>query len=209
MSSGGIPFIGPILSAFGSIKGGYASSNQAKYQAQVASNNALIQRRNAQMAGAATAANEERAALEARAKSGTVRAGLAANNLDVNSGSPEAVQTSQRELGNLDVGNVQRQGALEAYGYQVQATSEDAQAALLRKQASSDVTAGYINAGVEIAGSPATANLLGDPFSSSASSGSGAQTFEPGATGAPASLMSGSPTVPDEYQWMQESGGLY
>ena len=114
----------------------------------------------------------------------------------------------QREVGQLGVQNVQQNAALQAYGYEVQATNETAQAGLLKEQAGYDVSAGFTNAAANLASSPSVESFVSGQFPT-APSGAGDQDFAPGATGAPTSLISGEPQVPSEYSWMQESGGLY
>ncbi len=208
MSLLGLAAGGAGLSALGDITGGIAQANAAKYQAQVATNNATIEKQNAQYAASAGAANVERAGLQARSKLAGVRAGLAANNLDVNSGSPADIQVSQRETGQLDVQDVQQQAALQSYGYETQATSDTAQAGLLKTEAGYDEESGFAKGVSSFATNPSVDSLVSQQFpGSSSSNGSGDQTFAPGATGVPASLMSGPPSVPEAFQWMQDNNG--
>src|SRR5262249_15152910 len=74
-----------------------------------------------------------------------IRAGQASSGLDVNSGSPLEVQSSAKELGELDALTVRNAAAQKAYGFQTQATGFEAQAGLDRSAASSALTGGFIS----------------------------------------------------------------
>lgn len=171
------------VGAVGSLVGGIASGNAANYQAKIAENNAVIARQNAAHSAAATASQTEQAGLKARAQSAGVRAGIAANNLDVDTGSPVDVQTSQREIGALDTETVANRGAEEVYGYQSQAVGYQAQSKLDRSEAGSDYLGGVLKAAGGLAANPSVDS-----------------TFS--------SLMSGTPSVPSSYQWMSSSTGV-
>lgn len=184
--------IGPIaafaalgLQAGGQVLGGIANANSAHYQAQVADNNATIAKQNANYAASAAAAQTERAGLKARAQFGAVRSGIAASGIDVNSGSAADTQVSQREIGNLDTQTVANNAALKVYGYQTQATNFTAQSGLDESQVGPDIIAGITSA----AGSAA----------------SHAELFSSGSTSP--SAISGAPSVPPDYAWMQNGTG--
>lgn len=162
------------IAATGAITGGIAQANAAHYQAQVSNNNSTIAQNNARYAASATATNTENAALKARARQSSVRAGLAANNVDVNSGSAADTQVSQRKVGALDVATLAGNDALQVYGYESQATGYKAQSKLDESQVGPDIAGGIFKAA--------------------------------GIAGGNASLLSGAPSVPEEYQWMQSPG---
>lgn len=202
--------VGSGISATGDLLGGFAQQKALSYQGQVASNNATIANEKAQYATEAGAARAEAQGIKGRQQLGGVRTGLAANNLDVNSGSAADVQVSQRETGLLDTQNVTHQAALAAYGYQTQATNDLAQAKLLHDESDLAPIQGGIEAASAATGSQSAQNWFGSIGSAPAgASSSGDQTFAPGATGAPSQLSGGSdvPDVPDEYAWMAENGG--
>jgi hypothetical protein len=173
--------IGDAIKAGGQFLGGIAQGQADSYQAKVASNNAIAARQNAAYAASAGAAQTEEAGLKARNQAASVRAGQAAEGVDVNSGSAADVQTSQREIGALDTATVSNNAALEAYGYQSQATSFQAQANLDRAEA------GYA------------------PFAG-AIQGAGTLLSNPSVDSSFSSLLSGTPSTPPNYQWMQSSG---
>ena len=194
MCPGTLALVSTAATAGGAILGGVSAGSAASYQAQVARENAQISQQNAQRAAQATAYNTEKAGLEARARDAQVRVGAAAEGLDVNSGSPANVEASQRELGSLDTANTAEKGAEATYGYETQATSENAQAALDQSQVVPDYLGGFLKAGGSIAGS--ASNLP-----SGNGSGIGSEGDWSGIDGS-SSLMSGEPGLPSSHAWM-------
>ena len=97
---------GAAIGAIGTIEGGEATQNMAAYQAQVAKNNQIIANQNAQYANEAGEAQAAATSLKGAAVGGKIKAGEAANNIDVNSGSAVNVQQSQREQAQLDTETV-------------------------------------------------------------------------------------------------------
>lgn len=206
----GLPVIGAGILAADQLFGGIAQGEQAHYQAQVAKNNSITETQNAQYAASAGAAQVEQAGLKAAQKSSGLKASQAASGLDVNSGSPVDVQTSERELGFLDAKTVANNAAVQTYGYETQAVNDKAQEKLYNTESIEAPIGGALSAGGSLAGNASVDSL----FSSGGGSATGgAQTFGAGATGAPTSLISGLPSVPDSYSWMQDSepryGGVY
>ena len=122
--------VGSVVSAGGAVLGGIAAGNAASYQAQVAENNAQIAKQNATYAEQAGNAKQEQAGLKAAVEGGMVKTALAANNVDVNTGSAKEVETGTREKGQLDQETIANNTELQAYGYQTQATGFEAQAGL-------------------------------------------------------------------------------
>lgn len=166
------------ITAGGQLMNGIAQGNAAAYQGKVANNNAIIARQNAAYAASAGAAQTEQAGLKARNQQANLRASEAVEGVDVNSGSAAEVQTGQRMIGGLDQATVSNNAALESYGYQSQATSYEAQAKLDHAEMGYDYLAGGVNAAGTIAGSPQSMQFL-------------------------SSQLSGNPSVPPEYSWMQ------
>ena len=77
---------------------------------------------------------------------GTIKAAQGASGIDVNTGSASNVRTSVAKLGALDALTIRSNTAREAYGYEVAATSDQAESGLLRQEGSQAQTAGDINA---------------------------------------------------------------
>ena len=130
-----LALVGGIVSAAGTIYAGQAQAKALNYQSQVASNNAIAAR---QAASAAIEAGQKQAAdksLQEAEEGGKIVASEAAGNVDVNTGSNKAVRTSQRELGAMDIQTVLHNAQLQAYGYNVEATNQQAQAGLYAYEA--------------------------------------------------------------------------
>lgn len=156
--------LGAATSAIGSIQAGQAASANASYQSQVAANNAIIAKQNANYA---TAAGEEKASQESMANAGrigAIRASEAANNVDVNTGSAANVQKSQRETGSLDSLTTMNNALLQAYGYKSQATGFQAESGLDSQEAGQDEAGGFLSAGGGLLGN---ASSLGFKYQSS------------------------------------------
>lgn len=153
---------GLALSAVGQVGSGIAQSQAASYQAAVSRNNAIEAGQNATYAEEAGAQQEEIAGRKAAAQSGAVKAGLAANNIDVNSGSAVGVETGERESGELSEENVINNAMLQAYGYQTQVTGYQAQAGLQSQEAATAIPGSLLAAGGSFA---SNASLLPGKFS--------------------------------------------
>lgn len=200
--------IATAVSAASTVLSGLSQAEAASYGAQVARNNAKVAQQNEAHVAAASVAQTEQAGLRARSKLAGVRAGIAANNIDVNSGSAADVQTTQRMEGALDQATVANNAAVEAYGYRTQALDYQAQSKLEQSQAVSDIfqaalgSAGKVAGGSDIAPS---APLSGSVASPGLPSVQGLDTsvggLDPG-VGNP-TLMEQSPPVSDIYAWMQ------
>src|SRR5277367_3707601 len=105
MCIGTLGAIGAIATTGGGLFQGIANSQAANYRATVARNNATIANQNATRA---IAAGQQQAANQSRqnaAAFGALKTGLAANNIDTNSGSAVDLEASQRTKGQLDDSN--------------------------------------------------------------------------------------------------------
>ncbi len=171
-----------LLSGTGMIGKGLAAGQQASYQAQVANNNAIIEKQNAAYAASAGAAHAEQSGLQERERLAQLRAGIAANGLDVNSGTPADLQESQHVLGSLNTRTASNNAALETYGYESKATGFTAEGKIKKAEATFDRVSGFVNAAASLAGNP--------DVTSAAGFGGGSQ-------------LSGNPSVGSGYQWMQ------
>lgn len=145
----------PFLAFGGNAGSGFAQAGAASYQAQVARNNAIIAHQNAGYAAEVANVKGEQEGLKARDATGRVRAAIGANNLDVNTGSPADVQTSQRELGFLDTSTAVNNQALQVYGYRTQEQNFEAQEKLDNLESTDDIIGGVAgSAGSLIGQSP-------------------------------------------------------
>lgn len=138
--------VGGGIGAIGAMNQAEAASQNAAYQAQVARNNQKLAEYQVEQTAQTGAANEERLALRQRAIAGQLDTSMAANNVDINSGSNENVRRSQAELDALDALSLRHDTAQKIYGYQVAGTSYGAEAALRDKQSSDASAAGPLDA---------------------------------------------------------------
>lgn len=137
---------GSAVSAGGQLVGGAAAQNAANYRAQVASNNAQIAEQNADYAIAAGQQKASTESLKGAAIGGKIKAAQAASGVDVNTGSPVAVQESQREGAKLDAETVLANAEMQAYGYRSQATSFKAESVLDKAGGDAAMTGAMIGA---------------------------------------------------------------
>jgi hypothetical protein len=139
--------IGAGVSAVGAISSANATSANANYQAQVAKNNSIIASQNAEYATQAGQEKAQETSIRDKAQLGAVTTAIAANGLDVDTGSSVDVQQTQRETGTLATQQVVDAAALQAYGYRTNATSFTAQSGLDTAEAGQATTAGDFAAG--------------------------------------------------------------
>jgi len=171
--------IGAIASAAGSVVGGIAQGNAAAYQAKVAENNAKIAQQNAAYAAHAGEANAEAQSRKGAARQAAIKAAMAANGIDVNTGSDLNVQESAREESNLDTLNVQQNANLQVYGYRTQATNFEAQAELDRQEAQQAPIGGLFGAAGSLLSNASSIGLGKGGFGS----GVAATTYSGGGSG--------------------------
>jgi hypothetical protein len=158
-AAGGLATIGTAASvlgagvgAVGSIEQGEATSAADKYNAQIAKANAQIATQSANYAGAAGMAQSEQAGLQSRSKLGAIVANEGASGVDTNSGSNLQVQSSARELGELNAITIRSNAARTAYGYQVQGANDTAQSQLDTFQSNNATISGDIGAASSVLG---------------------------------------------------------
>lgn len=154
-----LPFIAGGMQVFSAIQGaaaqkyqGEAAANQSKYQSAVAANNAIVSRRNADMAAREGNAAVEAKQMENRAKIGAITAAQGASGVDLNYGSAVDVRSSAAQTGQLSAINIRSQAIRKAYGYQNEASDFDTQSKLYTQQAKNDKTAGTMNATTTLLG---------------------------------------------------------
>lgn len=121
---------GGVATAVSGYEKNMATANAQAYQAQVAANNATIDRQNAEQEiqiGEISSANRE---MKARAQVGKTEAGQGASGVDVNSKSFTDVRAGESELGMLDALTIRSDAARRAYGFNVKAAGDEAQSRL-------------------------------------------------------------------------------
>lgn len=147
------------LQAYGQVRSGIEQRRAANATAGAALSQAELADYNASIADLQAADAIKRGELEAqrfrsqvRGMVGGQRAAFAAQNVDVNWGSPADVQVDAEFLGELDVLQIRTNAGREAWGYEVQAEDYRRRAEILRKEGKNAVAAG---------GSAFTAGVIG------------------------------------------------
>ncbi len=149
-----------------------ASNKAAKYQAQVAANNAQIsawQRSDALHRGEVDVQNAMRRQASVL---GEQRASLSANGVDITQGSALDVLSTTRFLGQADVNTIQSNAAREAWGYDVQGANFMAESNLSKWKAdnTNPALAGGMAAGSSLLSSASSYAMAGG-FKGSGKSG--------------------------------------
>lgn len=121
---------GSGVSAMGAAYSGSAQANMYNYQAGVARLNKQIADQNASYEVALGEQRAQKVAIEGAAKTATITAGAGASGLDIASGSKAEVIASSEKIAQYSEAVTRSDAARRAYGYEVQATGFEAQAAL-------------------------------------------------------------------------------
>jgi len=139
---------------------GAAERDAANSEADLADYNAAVSTLQAEDALARGADEESRFRSGIRGLIGSQRAGFAAGNIDVASGSALDVQADTATLGELDAVQIRTNAAREAWGFKVQATDLNKRAdiarksgVMLEKAGRERAKAGYVNATADIVSS--------------------------------------------------------
>jgi hypothetical protein len=114
---------GLALSAWGGYQEGKAQEDAAKYSAAVDRNNATLKDQQAEQVSKIGAIEEERHRRKVQQAIGGQRAALAANGLDLSSGTPLDLVTETAALGEEDALNIRFNAAREAWGFREEAKS--------------------------------------------------------------------------------------
>jgi|SRR5882672_1277196 len=141
-----------VTNAVGSIFGGIANQGMYNYQAQVAQMNAEIAKRNAAYEGALGEVQAQQQGMKTRAVISQTRATQGASGLDVNTGSGAKVRESELQLGQYDQQIIRSNAARRAYGFEVEAAGDIAQAGAYRAAGANSMTAGLLGAFTSILG---------------------------------------------------------
>ena len=138
--------VGAGIKAFGILQQGQAASNAANYQAQVAKNNEIIAKQNAEYSAASGVTQAATTSMKSAAVGARIKTAQAANNIDVNTGSAVDVQASQRVIGKLDTETVLNNAELQSYGYRAQASNFAAEAELSKMKGEQAKVGSYFSA---------------------------------------------------------------
>ncbi|CAB5082909.1 hypothetical protein IST4116A_01201 [Burkholderia cenocepacia] len=148
--------VSTAMSAYGASRQAAATASADQYQAEVARIN---QRLSGQYAQQAIDDGENKVAAKQQQTSGLIgaqRAAMAANGVQLDSGTPLRLQEDSAQLGAVDALTIRNNAAREAYGYQVQGLSYGQQAQLDEASASNALSAGSLNTFSSILGGAAS-----------------------------------------------------
>lgn len=137
---------GSLLSAFGALSGGQAQSQQYAYQAGMSQLKQKIDLQNRDYAYATGETQAQTYGMQARERLGAIKAGIGASGIDIGSGSKAAVQEGQQTVTGIDLTQIRNNAARKAYGFDVEASSDAAQANLYSAASKNALTAGGIKA---------------------------------------------------------------
>lgn len=129
-ASMGLSLGGSIIGAEGAALSGKAKQQMYNYQAGLAEFRKRIALQNRDYALQVGEDQTARYGLKARQEIGTIRARQGASGIDVGSGSPVQVRGSQRQIAQMDMATIRNNAARRAYGYEVEAATEEAQAGM-------------------------------------------------------------------------------
>lgn len=146
MASMGATAGGGVLDAVGKLMKGGADASAYQYQAGVARINEQIAKGNADYERHVGEVQAQREGMKTAQDIGSTKAGQAGSGLDVSSGSGAAVRDTQLEVGQYDQALIRSNAARKAYGFEVEATSEEAKARMADSAASKSKTAGVLGA---------------------------------------------------------------
>jgi hypothetical protein len=117
-----------------------------QYQAGVAETNQKIALQNRDYALNAGETEAVRYGMGAAQRGAQIKTGMSASGMDIGSGSKADVQSSQQVVSGMDLGQIRNNAARKAYGYEVEAAQNTAQAGLYTRAASDAESAGGIKA---------------------------------------------------------------
>lgn len=138
------------LSGVSDVLSGVGGMQQYNYRAQVATNNAAIEKANADATLAAGQVEESNSKLHTGMTMAAQKAAQAANGVQVNMGSAAEVRQSTANVGAIDAAMIHYNAARAAFGQQAQAANYAAQAALDKKAGVGALTEGLFKAGSSV-----------------------------------------------------------
>lgn len=143
---------GGITGAIGSLMGGDASAGMYQYKAGMALMNQQINKQNAAFALESGDINAEESGLKAGQGIAGTKVAQAAGGVDVNTGTPAEVRTSQQATAKFDQDVIRFDASKTAYGYEAKAASAAAEAQLDTMAAKNAKSAGILGAVTSILG---------------------------------------------------------
>lgn len=144
---------GGIVGAIGNLISGGANKKMYDYQAGIAQINKKNALQDADYSRAVGETEAQTSGMKTRFTLGKIVSGQAASGLDVNSGSNQRVQEGEQAIGTHDEAVIRSSAAKRAYGYEVEAATDEAQSQVYKMGGKNAETAGMIGAATSILGS--------------------------------------------------------
>src|SRR5258708_865153 len=130
MASMGLQAVGGIVSGIGAMQSADASANAYRYKAQVAQFNKQISEQNARWALDAGETSATESGLKSRQDIANTKVVQAASGFEVGGGTNEAVRDTQQEVAAFDQNVIRWDAKKTAYGYDVKAQTDQAEASI-------------------------------------------------------------------------------
>lgn len=146
------------------LAGAYAADTQKeanKYQAAVAGQNAELDEHRANQAATVGAIEEERHRAKVRQMAGTQRANLAAQGIDLQSGTAVDIVDETYTLGETDALTIRFNAMQEAFGYRTSAVNERNSGKFAQWSGKRQATGTYLSTSASLAGMGASAYSSG------------------------------------------------
>lgn len=169
-----------IMGAVSSVMSGNSQSSMYKYQAGTARVKADIAKGNAAYARYAGEFESQRSGMKTRSERGNAIAQMSGRGVVVGSGSSGRVIDSISDIGRQDQRTIRASAARRAYGFDIEAAEQTAQADMYGKAAQRSKQAGYINAAGSLLKS---ASSVSDKWSAASNSGIFSDSVSGGKTG--------------------------
>lgn len=167
-------FLPMLIQAGAGLMQGLGQKAQAKAQAKELQQNAVFLNRAANDAKRRGASEADWQRIQTQQAIGTQRAAQAANGGEINIGTNALIQQDTAQLGELDALTISNNAAREAYGYEVQAQQNLANAKTLKKNANKNLLTSILGGAVQGFGSSYAAGNFGNLFGSSTGAGTSA-----------------------------------
>lgn len=139
--------VGTGVAVYGQMQAANAASEAAKYNAQIAQNNQMLANQEAVDAKSRGDIMAQEKANQTAGVLGRQKASLAANGVDVNTGSSVDLESDTMAAGQLDELTIQNNAARESAGYTNQSVNYSNQAAMDEASSQQAETAGALAAG--------------------------------------------------------------
>ncbi|MES1971780.1 MAG: hypothetical protein V4472_04920 [Pseudomonadota bacterium] len=130
------------ISATGAVLGGIGAQQQANYQAGIADQNARLANEQARDSIDNTNLEAQRRYRDLAQTKGAQTAAMAANGVDLNFGSPAAIQKDTAMIGAEDIGQIYKAGNERTKGFEINAFNYRSEAAANRAKGSAALVQG-------------------------------------------------------------------